>query len=47
MGYLVVVLYGGMIPYLLRSKIRIGEETDQESVCSGEFYFVGECYFEG
>ncbi|KAG9227953.1 heterokaryon incompatibility protein-domain-containing protein [Amylocarpus encephaloides] len=46
-GDLVVVLYGGMVPYLLRPKICIGVETDRENVCSGEFYFVGECYLKG
>ncbi|PMD57636.1 HET-domain-containing protein [Hyaloscypha bicolor E] len=46
-GDLVVVLFGGMVPYLLRPKVPAGVETDRESTRSKEYYFVGECYFEG
>ncbi|KAE9372520.1 HET-domain-containing protein [Stipitochalara longipes BDJ] len=46
-GDLVVVLFGGMVPYLLRPKILGRTEVDRERAGSQEFYFVGECYFEG
>ena len=40
---LVVILYGGNVPYLLRQE----REIDQALSVSKEYYFVGECYVEG
>jgi hypothetical protein len=45
-GDLIVVLFGGMVPYLLRPKVLI-EETSLEITTPKEYHFVGECYFEG
>jgi hypothetical protein len=48
-GDLVVVLYGGNVPYLLRSKLseRGQGAGDRQGNSSDEYYFVGECYAEG
>jgi len=46
-GDLIVVLFGGRVPYLLRPKARTGQGTSQENATSNEYYFVGECYFDG
>ena len=46
-GDLVVVLFGGMVPYLLRPTFRTGRETYSEGTALKEYHFVGECYFEG
>ncbi|KAK4142229.1 HET-domain-containing protein [Dichotomopilus funicola] len=43
-GDIVVVLYGGNVPYLLRPKPKLSE---QGSNSDGEYYLVGECYAEG
>jgi Heterokaryon incompatibility protein (HET) len=47
LGDLVVVLFGGKVPYILRPKTLKGGETGRESKGTPEYYFVGECYFEG
>ena len=47
MGDLVVLLFGGSVPYLLRPKIVTLVDECHESVGLKEYHFVGECYFEG
>ena len=47
LGDLVVVLFGGKVPYLLRPKMVIQGESSQQSSAAREYYLVGECYFEG
>jgi hypothetical protein len=47
MGDLVVLLFGGSVPYLLRPKIVTSVDEGHESVGLKEYHFVGECYFEG
>lgn len=44
-GDLVVLLFGGRVPYLLRPKVVTSFEGGR--VGSKEYYFVGECYFDG
>ena len=48
-GDLVVVLYGGNVPYLLRPKPYEGDEgaSDRQGHTRNEYHFVGECYAEG
>jgi hypothetical protein len=46
-GYLVVLLFGGSVPYLLRPNIVTSVDEGYESVGAKEYHFVGECYFEG
>jgi hypothetical protein len=45
-GDLVVLLFGGRVPYLLRPRVVTSVEGGRESVGSKEYHFVGECYFE-
>jgi hypothetical protein len=46
-GDLVVLLFGGNVPYLLRPNIMTSVNESHESVDLKEYHFVGECYFEG
>jgi hypothetical protein len=47
MGDLVVLLFGGSVPYLLRPKIETSVDEGHENVGLKGYHFVGECYFEG
>jgi hypothetical protein len=48
-GDLVVVLYGGSVPYLLRLSLSERDRGNGDCYGSncGDYYFVGECYAEG
>jgi hypothetical protein len=43
-GDLIVILYGGPVPYVLRAQT---STTDDEPELSSKYEFVGECYLQG
>ncbi|KAM0811766.1 putative Heterokaryon incompatibility domain-containing protein [Seiridium cardinale] len=43
-GDVVVVLYGGSIPYILR---RLKSSVDGIAAAGNEYHFIGECYLQG
>ncbi|KAK9413750.1 putative Heterokaryon incompatibility domain-containing protein [Seiridium unicorne] len=43
-GDIVVVLYGGRVPYILR---RLKSSVDDIAAAGNEYHFIGECYLQG